>query len=156
MPVCERQTRQSGHGRTPLRIEGSSVDHILQEVYDAVIDSASERGLSVRFDVIAWELLSVAADRDELIDCLCAVTDHVLSQTAYGGVTIRAMPSHDDIYVQFEVENGHPARRWDDQVATAHDLETVRERIQKMRGEMAEFSTERGGARCCFWLPQWI
>jgi len=138
-------------------VEGLPVDMVLDHVYRSVRDQADRRGLTLQCEVIAWDPLIVAADQNMLTAAICLVAEYVIERTEEGAVLLQAFPSHDDIYVRFEVRNERPARRHSDRSFDADQiLRSARGKLESIGGQMASYCTDRGGARVSFWLPQWV
>jgi hypothetical protein len=143
--------------RSAYRIDGCSVDELLEDVYKTCWDKAAVRGLDLRPELIAWEPIQAAADANALRGLLSTAVHHVASNTEEGAIHLRAFPSHDDVYVVFEVQNEKPARRRSDRLdAFTRMMERARLEVESMGGELSEFATEDGGSRICFRLPQWV
>ncbi len=143
--------------RAGFCIDGCSVDQLLEDVYRACWDQMALRDLDLRPQIIAWDPLCVAADSPALLDLFVEVVKHVGYNTEEGVVHIRAFPSHDDVFVIFEIQNERPARRTTDRVEAFNSLmERARISVESMGGEVAEYSSEDGGSRVCFKLPQWV
>ena len=143
--------------RAGYRIDSCAVDQLLEEVFRECWDHLALRGLDLRPEVIAWDPLNAAADCRALASLLVTAITHVASNTEEGIVHARAFPSLDDLYVVFEIQNECPARRTTDRVAAfTNMMERARLQIESMGGVLAEYSTEDGGSRVCFKLPQWV
>ena len=161
MPTCTTMNNTVIDARITLRanfnIDGCDVHQLLEDVYRACWDHTALRGLNLKPQMIAWDALAVAADREALVELLDTAIKHVAANTDSGAVHLRAFPTHDEVYVVFEVKNELPARRLTDRVEefTAM-MARARMRVKTMGGEMAEYSTEDGGSRVCFKLPQWV
>lgn len=143
--------------RSAYRIEGCAVDQLLDDVYHSCWDYVAIRGMDLQTQVIAWDALCAAADRKALSNLLSTAVKHVVSNTQDGVIHMRAFPSHNDVYVVFEVQNERPARRRTDRLdAFAAMIDRARLEVESMGGEIAEYGTDNGGSRVCFSLPQWV
>jgi len=161
MPTSTTINETRNDARITLRanfsIEGCAVDQLLEDVYRACWDHTALRGLDLKPQMIAWDALAVAADREALCELLETAIKHVAANTDSGALHLRAFPTHDEVYVVFEVKNELPARRLTDRVDEFTAMMVrARFRVESMGGEMAEYSTEDGGSRVCFKLPHWV
>jgi len=143
--------------RSALWIDGCAVDQVFDEVYRTYRKTMSGRDIELCPEVIAWAPVLAAADRAALSGLLSAAVMHVASNTEGGAIWMRAFPSHDDVFVVFEIKNDRPARRSTDRLAAFTDMmERARSEVESMGGELCEYFTEEGGSRVCFRLPQWV
>src|SRR3989442_1555181 len=76
-------------------IDGVSVAQLFEDVYSEFRRRASERGVRLRFDVIEWEPILVAADRCALRNSIEAIVVSALSARGVQNVTLRAFPRPD-------------------------------------------------------------
>ena len=143
--------------RSAYQIDGCNVDELLEDVYQTCWSKAAVRGLDLRPELIAWQPIHAAADAGALRGLLSTAVHHVACNTEEGAIHLRAFPSHDDVYVVFEVQNEKPARRRSDRLDDfTRMMARARLEVESMGGELAEFATEDGGSRVCFRLPQWV
>jgi hypothetical protein len=141
----------------PYYIDGVPVESLFEEIYDSARELAESRGVKLRFEVVAWDPLYVAADRRALRDILLDLTTRAI-QTAYeGSVRLRAFPSHDDVCVTFQIvgdetgsQNVTELNDWNDSVVSS------RAHIARMGGELMTLRRAQEGACIWFWLPQWV
>lgn len=138
---------------SPLYIDGISVEVLFDHLYHNYQDIR----YTTRYEIITWEPLYVAADREALSNSLSVIADFIREQSQGGTITVRAYPSHDDVCVTFEMTsdttgyNSSAHHSWKpDRID--HTITT----IMNMGGELGNLVKLPNGYRICFWLPQWI
>ena len=90
--------------RERFSIDGVSVCDLFDRVYDETQELSSRFNKLVRFDVIAWSALTVAADAEALSESLVQAVRWCVASSDTQLVTVRAYPSHDEVWAVFDVQ----------------------------------------------------
>jgi hypothetical protein len=140
-----------------IYIDGVAVDSLLESVFRSRKSAAEAKGILVSFELIAWDTVTAAADRDLLKEVLQSALTIAIDETMAGSVIMRAYPSHEDVCVTFEIADTRPdpvspsdLQRWDEQ------LEPIKRVVERMAGEWNLFRRREGGLSVCISLPQWV
>lgn len=153
------QTAQENlvNARDRFYIDGHPVDGLFEDIYARLREPAAANAVRLKFDVIAWDPLVVAADRHALHSVLMDITMHAIDNCAEGCVTLRAFPTADESAVTFEIldERAAPSseedlERWSEALSCAQRL------VLRMGGEFWVFSREERGMKVMFTLPHWV
>ena len=139
-----------------LYIDGLSVNDLFDRVYRDTYDVASRFGKNVRFDVIAWSPLTVAADADVLADAFAQTVRWCLASEDTHSVTVRAYPCHDDVWTLFDVQADLNADERHQPEAWKPTLGSLRTVVQRMGGEWEPVASYADCRRITFRLPQWV
>ena len=139
-------------------IEGIHVDALIDDIHARVQARSNEKGVRIRYEVIAWNPITVAADKIALLELIDDLIGQAIDLSPQGtNVTLRAFPSHDDACTTFEITDCRACSR---DAGEKHELDKqvigARALIERMGGELAVLPRSKGGMRVLFWLPQWI
>src|SRR5438309_1992853 len=95
--VRPHETRQERYS------DGVSVEELFEDIYRRLRMPTAERGIRLRFDVIAWQPLTVAANHDALTEVLETSIREAMTNRSVRSITLRAFPCPEDLCILFEV-----------------------------------------------------
>lgn len=142
--------------RERFYIDGFSVSDLFDIVYDETRDMADRFKKPIRFDIISWSPLTVAADAEAFSDALAQAVRWCLASEDTHCVTIRSYPCHDDVWAVFDIQADLYADKQQSPEAWKPTLCELRTAIQKMGGEWEPVASYKDCRRITFRLPQWV
>lgn len=136
------------------RVDGSSVTDLFDRLYRETGEMARRFGKEIRFEVIAWSNLTIAADPNPILESMVQALRWCLASEDTLSVTVRAYPCHDNVWAVFDIQADLTSGKLSQPEAWKPTFGYLRTAVQRMDGEWEPVVSYSECRRITFRLPQ--